>query len=123
VTLTGFQANPVPYYQNADFFVFPSLHEGSALVTYEALACGLPTITTRNAGSVVRDGREGYLVPIRSPEGLAAAMEALRQDQTSRRAMGIAARRRAQAFTWRASGDALARVLTDWYRGQHEAAW
>ena len=38
----------------ADVFVFPSLFEGSAVVTYEALACGLPSIVTPAAGSVVR---------------------------------------------------------------------
>ena len=47
----------------ADVFVFPSLFEGSAVVTYEALACGLPCVVTPSAGSVVRDGVEGFLVP------------------------------------------------------------
>ena len=47
----------------ADVFVFPSLFEGSAVVTYEALACGLPSIVTPNAGSVVRDGVDGFHVP------------------------------------------------------------
>ena len=47
----------------ADVFVFPSLFEGSAVVTYEAIACGLPSIVTPEAGSVVRDGVEGFLVP------------------------------------------------------------
>ena len=48
----------------ADVFVFPSLFEGSAVVTYEALACGLPSIVTPGAGAVVRDGCEGVpMVP------------------------------------------------------------
>ena len=47
----------------ADVFVFPSLFEGSAVVTYEALACGLPCVVTPEAGSVVRDGVEGLVVP------------------------------------------------------------
>ena len=47
----------------ADVFVFPSLFEGSAVVTYEALACGLPSVVTPDAGSVVRDGVEGFVVP------------------------------------------------------------
>ena len=111
-SLVGFVADPVPHYQSADLFVFPTLHEGSALVTYEALACGLPVITTENAGSVVRDGQEGFLVPIRSVDALASAMERLRQDGVVRRAMGDAARRRAKAFTWLASGDALAQTLS-----------
>ncbi len=66
----------VPYhqvhsvYRGADIFVYPSLHEGSALAIGEALASGLPVITTANAGSVVRDGEEGYIVPIRDVEAL-----------------------------------------------------
>jgi len=43
-------------FQTADLFVLPTLAEGSAEVTYEALAAGLPVITTKSAGSVVRDG-------------------------------------------------------------------
>ena len=46
----------------ADVFVFPSLFEGSAVVTYEALACGLPSVLTPNAGGVARDGIEGFVV-------------------------------------------------------------
>ena len=52
-------------FQSGDVFVYPSLHEGSAIATYEALASGLPVITTRNSGSVVRDGIDGFIVPIR----------------------------------------------------------
>ena len=48
---------------SADVFVFPSLFEGSAVVTYEALAAGLPSVVTPSAGSVVRDGVEGFIVP------------------------------------------------------------
>jgi glycosyltransferase involved in cell wall biosynthesis len=90
---------------------FPSLHEGSALVTYEALACGLPVITTPNAGSVVRDGREGLLVPIRDVGALARALQRLRDDASLCEAMRHAARARAEAHTWAASGDALAAAL------------
>ena len=42
--------------------IFPSQWEGSAKVTYEAAACGLPQITTREAGDVVRNGIEGIIV-------------------------------------------------------------
>ena len=55
----------------------PSLHEGSALAIYEGLASGLPVITTKPSGSVVRDGIEGRIVPIRNVDALAAAMSDL----------------------------------------------
>lgn len=93
--------------QQADVFVFPSLEEGSALVTYEALAAGLPVITTSNAGSVVQDGVEGFLVPIRDPAALAARLEQLRRDPALRLAMGAAARQRAELFPWTAYGEKL----------------
>jgi hypothetical protein len=57
-------------YQWADVFVLPSICEGSAMVTYEALLSGLPVITTYNAGSLVRDGIDGYIVKIRDVEAI-----------------------------------------------------
>jgi glycosyltransferase involved in cell wall biosynthesis len=58
-------------YRWADVFCFPSLTEGSADVTYEALASGLPVVTTPNSGSIVYDGVDGFIVPIRDPDALA----------------------------------------------------
>lgn len=84
----------------ADVFVFPSLFEGSAVVTYEALACGLPAVLTPSAGSVVRDGVEGFLVPPGDVEALAQRMERLGNDPELRAAMSASARRRAEAFDW-----------------------
>ncbi|HXF69535.1 MAG TPA: glycosyltransferase family 4 protein [Thermoflexus sp.] len=104
----GYVPDPVALYQQADIFVFPTIEEGSALVTYEALACGLPVVTTPNAGSVVRDGVEGFLVPIRDVEALAERMERLRADERLRREMGKAARARAEEFTWEKYGDLMA---------------
>jgi hypothetical protein len=84
----------------ADVFVFPSLFEGSAVVTYEALACGLPSVVTPNAGSVVRDGVEGFVVPARDVEALAERMERLGADPALRARMSVEARTRAESFGW-----------------------
>jgi len=84
----------------ADVFVFPSLFEGSAVVTYEALACGLPSVVTPAAGSVARDGVEGFVVPARGVEALAGAMERLGRDPSLRADFAAAARTRAEAFDW-----------------------
>lgn len=48
----------------ADVFLLPSVCEGSATVTYEALLHGLPVITTPNTGSLVQDGVNGRIVPV-----------------------------------------------------------
>jgi glycosyltransferase involved in cell wall biosynthesis len=64
---------------DADVLVLPSLAEGCALVVLEALACGLPVIVTPNTGALdfVRDGREGFVVPIRDSEAIANCLNAL----------------------------------------------
>lgn len=58
-------------YTWADVFVLPSICEGSAMVTYESLSSGLPIITTYNSGSVVRDGNDGFIVPLKDIEEIA----------------------------------------------------
>lgn len=62
--------------RSADIYVLPSLEEGLARTTLEALACGLPAIVTENsgAGDFVRDGKSGELVPIRDPAAIAQAI-------------------------------------------------
>lgn len=88
------------YFQQADLFVYPSLHEGSAIAIYEALACGLPVITTRNSGSVIRDGNEGFLVPTREVEALMEKLLLLYQRPELRREMARNAYWRGCQFTW-----------------------
>jgi glycosyltransferase involved in cell wall biosynthesis len=97
----------------ANVFVFPSLFEGSAVVTYEALACGLPGVVTAEAGSVARDGVEGFIVPARDVEALAARMEQLGRDPALREHMAAAARARALDFDWPRYHAALVGVVRD----------
>jgi len=70
----------IELYRWADLLVLPSICEGSALVTYEALASGLPVIATPNTGAPVRDGTNGVIVPIRDVEALAHAIERFARD-------------------------------------------
>ena len=98
-------------FQQADMFVLPSLAEGSAEVTYEALACGVPVITTKAAGSVVRDGVEGRIVPERDSEILAEAIQELVEDRQKRDRMAHAARDRAREYTWERYGERLVAAL------------
>ncbi|ACK73850.1 glycosyl transferase group 1 (plasmid) [Gloeothece citriformis PCC 7424] len=57
-------------YTWADVLVLPSLCEGSAMVTYEALSLGVPIITTYHSGSIVRDGQDGFIIPIRNSKAI-----------------------------------------------------
>jgi glycosyltransferase involved in cell wall biosynthesis len=87
-------------YRRADVFVFPSLAEGGVYVIYEALAAGLPCIVSANAGSAVRDGVEGFVVPVGDIEALASRLRQLAGDEALRRRMALAARARAEQFAW-----------------------
>ncbi|MEX0921657.1 MAG: glycosyltransferase family 4 protein [Rhodovibrionaceae bacterium] len=98
-------------FRDADVFVYPSLHEGSALAVYEALASGLPVVATHNTGAVIADGQEGFLVPIRDPEAIAAALRRLCAEGALRARMAEAARRLAETYTWRRYGDGLENVV------------
>ncbi len=65
----------------ADVLVLPSICEGSALATYEALASGVPVITTPNAGSVVRNDIDGFIVPIRDSAAISEKLDVLYHDR------------------------------------------
>ncbi|MEI9959647.1 MAG: glycosyltransferase family 4 protein [Limisphaerales bacterium] len=62
-------------YQTSDLMIFPSIEDGFAFVVAEALACGLPVITTPNTGAsdLIIPGVNGEVVPIRDPAALAQA--------------------------------------------------
>ncbi|HEV2097257.1 MAG TPA: glycosyltransferase family 4 protein [Chthoniobacterales bacterium] len=97
----GFARDIEKYLKQATIHVFPSLCEGSAKVTYEAAACGLPQITTREAGDVVNDGEEGIIVQPGDVDAIAAAIRYLYDRPEVVERMSIAARRRVvQNFTW-----------------------
>lgn len=86
-------------YADADVFLLPSLCEGSATATYEALAAGLPVITTPNAGSVVRDGIDGFIVPVSDAHAIAGKLDLLAFDRALLNRMSANALQRASEFT------------------------
>jgi glycosyltransferase involved in cell wall biosynthesis len=89
------------WFAQSDAFVLPSLAEGSALVTYEALASGLPVVTTPNSGSVVREGQDGFLVAPRDVDALVGALTRLRADETLCKELGASGRELIRAnYTW-----------------------
>jgi len=101
IKVVGFKRDVENYLSQGTVHVFPSQCEGSAKVVYEAAACGLPHITTREAGDVVNNGVEGILIqPGNVGELAAAILELYRHPETVER-MSIAARKRVvDNFTW-----------------------
>ncbi len=101
VVVPGFLSRVEDAYRGAAVHVFPSECEGSAKCTYEAAACGLPQITTREAGDVVVDGVNGLIIPPNDPDALAAALRRLHADRDLCARLGAAGRARVVAhFTW-----------------------
>jgi glycosyltransferase involved in cell wall biosynthesis len=82
-----------------DVLLFPSTCEGSAGAVMEAMAAGLPVITSPNAGSVARDGIEGHITPYDDIDAMTQKLDALLRDEPLRLAMGHAAAARAREFT------------------------
>ena len=98
-------------YAWADVFLLPSLCEGSATAIYEALSAGLPVVCTPNAGSVVRDGVDGFIVPIRDADAIVERLTLLAEDASRRESMSHAAGERAQEYTLEQYGQRLLSVI------------
>ena len=102
-------------YASADLFVFPSVTETFGQVTLEALASGLPVITTSSgAGAdLVLPGHNGLLVP-NDAGSLGAAMQTLIDDQALRARMAAAARATSLGYSW-------PRIIGQLFDHYHEA--
>jgi UDP-glucose:(heptosyl)LPS alpha-1,3-glucosyltransferase len=93
----------IEFYAAADVYVSPSREDSFGLPVAEAMACGLPVITSSQAGvsAQVRDGIDGFVLP--DPQDhhhLAKIIQQLYSDPATRRKIGEAAARTAQDWTW-----------------------
>lgn len=95
----GNQADPAPFFQKASVFVFPSLDEGSAKVTYEAMASGLPCIFTENSGSMA-DEHSAIFVPTMSSKAIKIELLKLKNDIHFRNKLGAQAAKTIRKYTW-----------------------
>jgi glycosyltransferase involved in cell wall biosynthesis len=96
-----------------DIFVFPSLVEGMPLTLLEAMATGMPVVTTNTSGmaDVVEDGVDGLLVPGADAESLRAAIERLCGCVKLRKELGRAGREKMRRYTWTRVTKELERIL------------
>lgn len=113
VQLTGIvpRSEIKPHFEWADVFFLPSVCEGSATVIYEALMSGLPVVTTPNAGSIVRDGVDGFIVPVRDAKAIVEKLELLNRDRDLLRRMQEATRDSVQQASLEAYQKRLLKVL------------
>ena len=90
------------HYSSASVFVFPSLVEGFGLVLLEAMACGIPVITTPNTAGpdIITDGVEGFIIPIRDVDAIKEKLDWCYRHPEALKEMGKAARRKAEQLTW-----------------------
>lgn len=87
--------------QSFDVFALPSLYEGLPYVLLESMAASLPIVATRVGGvtSLIRDGVNGFTVPVNDTDAFAQALRRLLQNPGLRRNMGEASREHVKNFT------------------------
>ncbi|MBI1764940.1 MAG: glycosyltransferase [Acidobacteria bacterium] len=90
----------IGYFQRADIFVLPTYAEGMPIAVIEALAAGLPCVTTPVGGipELMRDGQEGFLIEPGDIRTLAARLAQLLREAELRQAMGARALQTAARF-------------------------
>ena len=117
VRFTGFvdDADLPAVYSGAALFVFPSLHEGFGLPLLEAMACGVPVVTSNISSMPEVAGDAAVLVDPRDADGLAAAIARLLRDEALRDRLREAGIARARQFSWETTArrtlDAYASVV------------
>lgn len=98
VRFVGNQPDPAPYYHAADVYVQPTFYDPCSLVVLEALACGLPVITTRHNGAseLLRPGTQGFVLD--DPADVVTLSDSMERflDSSFRHEASLAARRLAE---------------------------
>ncbi|MBV8417181.1 MAG: glycosyltransferase, partial [Verrucomicrobia bacterium] len=101
VKVLGFRSDVENVFRAGCVHIFPSSLEGSAKTTYEAAACALAQITTREAGDVVVDGLNGLVISPNDVDALASAIQLLYDQPELVRQYGATGRKRVlEQFTW-----------------------
>lgn len=98
--------------QQADLFVLPSEYEAFGCVYVEAMACGVPVIACEGQGisELIQDGKNGFLVPTRSPEKIAYYIKYAIDNPNKLSQVSNNALRTAQEYTWKKSASDLFKI-------------
>jgi UDP-glucose:(heptosyl)LPS alpha-1,3-glucosyltransferase len=115
VHLVGFTPDIRGAFWSSDFFILPTYYDPCSLVVLEALACGLPVITTacNGASELMTDGREGFVITAPDARGeLALALDRM-ADDSIRMPMVAHASRLGQAHTFDEHAARLIKVFEE----------
>lgn len=106
----------VSLYQKAALFALPSDEEGFGVVLLEAMACGIPVVSTRSGGpeDIISDASDGYLVPLNDADAMSKRCADLLQDPILNIAMGKKAR---QMVEHRYAEEVAGQVFLDVWQG------
>jgi len=115
VLFTGPVRSTDPYYADSDVFVLPTYYDACSLVVIEAMACGLPPITTtaNGAAGTITDGRDGFVIA-HPPESsdLAEKMQMF-FDEEKRRQMSHEAAQTGRRYSLRKNHEGMIRIFDD----------
>lgn len=112
VKVLGYVEDIASLYDQADVFVFPTWEEGGPMVTFEAMAHGLPSIVTPVGTAGVATPREAIIVDPGSVDSLVDALVRLAADSDLRRELGNCAFETAKSYEWQAVGERRLLALT-----------
>ena len=110
IVLTGF-TDPTKIFKNADIFVFPSLMEGSAKAVFEAMGHSLPVITTKEAGSIVDNKKNGIIIKAKNYDELKKAMKFFILNKNYIKKFGKNAYNKSKQYTWKNYSDKVVNIL------------
>lgn len=116
VTVVGPTTNPHLYYQAMDIYVLPSLTESFPLGILEAMACGIPPVSTPVGAvpNIVLPNQNGLLYAYQNVDELADHLSALLAEGTTRTVMGLAARKTVEeGYSWKAAATRLSEKLQE----------
>lgn len=94
-------------------FVFPSIYEGFGMPPLEAMACGVPVLTTGEASLPEVTGDCAVICDAYSPKSIAEGMYRLCRDEKLRLELGKKGLERAKQFTWERSAEALHKIYKE----------
>jgi glycosyltransferase involved in cell wall biosynthesis len=110
IEVRGYVPDPAALMRESDVFCFPSIEEGSALVTYEARACGCVLVVSEAAGARSEHGVTGLVHEPGDVAALTRDLRALYEDPALVERLRSAALERAEDLSWRAAAEELVAV-------------